>query len=118
MSRTKTSTGNKKKIEIKETVGYKRFKENVISEEPNPYFCQKDEIKYFAELKKEFPDATLHDNTVIGTAICKDKITRFALAYELLGVSKAYVYLSKALLLDIMDAEMEGIAIMNSIGEG
>ena len=115
MSRTKTSMESNNQVEVKETAGYKRFRENVLEEEPNPYFCQEEEKGFFEEFKKDFPDATFHENTVIGTAVCKDKTARFVLGYEMLGASKAYAYLSGSLLLDTMEAETEGIALINGM---
>lgn len=115
MSRTKTSTENKEQTKVKESAEYKKFKEKVLDEEPNPYFCQEEEKRFFEEFKKDFPDATFHENTVIGTAVCKDKTARFVLGYEMLGASKAYAYLSGSLLLDTMEAETEGIALINGM---
>ncbi len=102
----------KKKKEM--SAGCRKLIESVSEQYPNPYFCDEDEMKFFTELKKEFPDASKHENTGIGNVICKDKMSRIVLAYEMIGASKAYAYMASSIMLDSFDLETEGIFLLNN----
>ena len=109
----------RKKKDICESNEYKQFKERIMLEDPYPYFCLKEEIALFPEFKKEFSDASLHKNTLIGTAVCMNKTSRFILGFEMLGASKTYAYLSGSMLLDNMEeAETEGTFLINEVLKG
>jgi hypothetical protein len=97
---------DKEKIDAE---GYENFKKNVLEQLPNPYFCQKEEEKYFLGLKLEYPGVTKYVNTGMGTAICLDNNARMNLAYRMMEDSRAFAYIVECVMKDSFNAEVEGV---------
>ena len=62
---------------------------------PMPYYCDEREAeKLFEEVRKHYPEASLHKKTGFMPAICLDEFSRFILAMQLIAVSKYCLYYS------------------------
>ena len=96
---------------------YEIFKDRVLEEDPNPYYCYEGEEELFEDFKKEFPEASIHDKTGMGIAVCKDDMARVILAFEMIGASKSYAYMCGSLLIDSSDLEVEAIRLLDSMPE-
>lgn len=98
----------------KKADGFKALEKNILLEEPNPYFCTEEEKEFFPEFKKKYPDASIHENTGIGIAICKDDVARMIFAYQMIGASRAYGYLAGNVMQDSFFMEAEGLVILKN----
>ncbi|MCR4813436.1 MAG: hypothetical protein K5879_01260 [Lachnospiraceae bacterium] len=109
-----TNTIDKLKCE-KEVLEYVEFVACVEREYPRPYYYFDEDGKYAKRYVKANPGASIHEDTQIGNVLCKDNNSRLMYAYELLGASRAYAYISGNLFTEAMKAEAESVCIINEL---
>ena len=75
---------------------------------PMPYYCDEREAeKIFEEVRKHYPEASLHKKTGFMPAICLDEFSRFILAMQLIAVSKYCLYYSAVKAVDASEIMIE-----------
>lgn len=92
-----------------------KMKAEVKEENDWPYFPEPEETaeEFFEELKKEYPSASIHKKTGMGTAICTGNYARMILETMIIGAEKCILYSTDMACTEVGNIEIEHERIIN-----
>ena len=97
---------------------YNKMKAELEEERPWPYFPEEGDPKeFFEELKKEYPNASLHMKTGMGVAICVDDDARIDLATMIIGAEQCLLFYSHMAYIETGEIEIEYDRLINILDQ-